>query len=108
MVNNYSNYSWNDFHSYFINAFDTFCLRLLSYWSSFSLYLSSTCPKCFRKLHCARNKLHMNLFASFIFRAFIKLLKDLVFVNGVGFSDTVRYKDGETFFFEDTEVRTIA
>lgn len=49
----------------------------------------------------------MNLFASFIFRAFIKLLKDLVFVDGVGFSDTVRYKDGETFFFEDTEVRII-
>ncbi|KAF2900486.1 hypothetical protein ILUMI_05699 [Ignelater luminosus] len=56
-----------------------------------------------KKLHCPRNNLHMNLFASFIFRAFISLLKDLIFVEGVGFSFNLKYKNGETFFYEDKQ-----
>lgn len=46
----------------------------------------------------------MNLFASFIFRAFLSLLKDLIFVKGIGLSMDVKYKNGETLFLEDTQV----
>ncbi|KAF5301876.1 hypothetical protein FQR65_LT08708 [Abscondita terminalis] len=54
-----------------------------------------------KKLHCPRNNLHMNLFASFIFRAFLSLLKDMIFINGVGLSGDFRYRNGEALFLED-------
>jgi len=37
----------------------------------------------FKKLYCPRNTLHMHLFISFIMRAFMALLKDNLFVDGV-------------------------
>jgi parathyroid hormone receptor 1 len=52
----------------------------------------------FRKLRCPRNTLHMHLFASFILRASMGLLKDSLFVEGVGFSSDVVVKGGETYF----------
>ncbi|KAF5279358.1 hypothetical protein FQA39_LY05468 [Lamprigera yunnana] len=58
-----------------------------------------------KKLHCPRNNLHMNLFASFIFRAFISLLKDIIFINGVGLPIDLKYKNNETFFFEDISLK---
>ncbi|CAO2643655.1 Glucagon-like peptide 2 receptor [Lemmus lemmus] len=49
--------------------------------SLISLLLALTLFLCLRKLHCTRNYIHMNLFASFILRALAVLVKDIVFYN---------------------------
>ncbi|XP_066148548.1 vasoactive intestinal polypeptide receptor 2-like isoform X1 [Euwallacea fornicatus] len=51
-----------------------------------------------KKLHCARNILHMNLFASFILRAFMSILKEALFENGLGLSKDFMEHNGGTFF----------
>ncbi|XP_018572135.1 vasoactive intestinal polypeptide receptor 2-like isoform X2 [Anoplophora glabripennis] len=56
-----------------------------------------------KKLHCARNILHMNLFASFILRAFFYILKDVLFIGGVGFWNDFIIKNGELYFKTDVE-----
>lgn len=42
-----------------------------------------------RKLRCPRNTLHMHLFLSFMCRAFMALLKDSLFIEGIGLSQTI-------------------
>ncbi|NP_783612.2 glucagon-like peptide 2 receptor precursor [Mus musculus] len=49
--------------------------------SLISLFLALTLFLFLRKLHCTRNYIHMNLFASFILRALVVLVKDMVFYN---------------------------
>lgn len=46
-----------------------------------SLFLALTLLLFLRKLHCTRNYIHMNLFASFILKALAVLVKDVVFSN---------------------------
>jgi len=51
-----------------------------------------------RKLHCPRNTVHINLFISFILRAVMALIRDLLMSDSVGLrGDTVHYADGYHF-----------
>nr|CAD7197658.1 unnamed protein product [Timema douglasi] len=52
----------------------------------------------FQRLRCPRNMLHLHLFMSFILRAFVLLLKDLLFVDGVGLPGDVVTLGGDTYF----------
>ncbi|NP_001268337.1 glucagon-like peptide 2 receptor [Mesocricetus auratus] len=49
--------------------------------SLISLFLALTLLLFLRKLHCTRNYIHMNLFASFILRALAVLVKDIILYN---------------------------
>jgi parathyroid hormone receptor 1 len=52
-------------------------------------------------LRCQRNILHMHLFASFMVRAFMFLLKNILFVAGVGLSTDVLIKNGNSYWLAD-------
>ncbi|KAM0729259.1 Parathyroid hormone/parathyroid hormone-related peptide receptor [Formica fusca] len=56
-----------------------------------------------RKLRCSRNILHMHLFVSFVMRAFMALLKDLLFVSGIGLSDAVIENDEGYWLINEKE-----
>lgn len=58
-----------------------------------SLLLACTIMICFRKLHCPRNAIHLNLFASFILRAAVSLIRDSFMVGGLGFPDDVSFNN---------------
>ncbi|XP_059469152.1 parathyroid hormone/parathyroid hormone-related peptide receptor-like isoform X2 [Neocloeon triangulifer] len=51
-----------------------------------------------KKLRCPRNTLHMHLFSSFILRASMGLLKDSLFIEGVGMDSDIVVKGNDTFF----------
>ncbi|XP_053997253.1 secretin receptor-like [Hylaeus anthracinus] len=54
-----------------------------------------------RKLRNPRNRLHMHLFSSFIMRAFMALIRDWIFVDGVRFAVDVVYVDGKDAFIKE-------
>ncbi|XP_028046258.1 vasoactive intestinal polypeptide receptor 2 [Monomorium pharaonis] len=54
-----------------------------------------------RKLRNPRNRLHMHLFASFIMRAFMALLKDWSFIDGIGLAWDVVFVDGKNVFIRE-------
>ncbi|KAK7869598.1 hypothetical protein R5R35_003386 [Gryllus longicercus] len=54
-----------------------------------------------KRLRCPRNSLHKHLFASFLLRAFVSLLKDVLFVQGLGLAaDVLVDHDGSMLFFK--------
>ncbi|XP_046990966.1 parathyroid hormone/parathyroid hormone-related peptide receptor-like, partial [Schistocerca americana] len=69
-----------------------YSISLLSLLLAFSILASV------RTLRCPRNILHMHLFASFIMRAFVILLKDVLFVLGVGLPSNLVERSGRYYF----------
>ncbi|KAL0118672.1 hypothetical protein PUN28_009382 [Cardiocondyla obscurior] len=57
--------------------------------SLFTLIIAFCILATIKKLRCPRNILHMHLFVSFVMRAFMALLKDLLFVSGIGLAEAV-------------------
>ncbi|CAH1100790.1 unnamed protein product [Psylliodes chrysocephalus] len=67
--------------------------------SIISLILSISILVNIKRLHCSRNKLHINLFVSFILRSLMSILKDCTFIRGTAFAhDTVYDINGEPSF----------
>ncbi|CAK9818720.1 Parathyroid hormone/parathyroid hormone-related peptide receptor [Anthophora quadrimaculata] len=54
-----------------------------------------------KKLRCPRNMLHMHLFASFMLRAFMELMKNILFVSGIALASDVMIRNGETYWLVD-------
>ncbi|XP_056635934.1 parathyroid hormone/parathyroid hormone-related peptide receptor-like [Diorhabda sublineata] len=59
--------------------------------SIISLILSIYIFTSIKRLHCSRNNLHINLFISFILRAFMSVIKDSTFIRGSVFPWDVTY-----------------
>ncbi|XP_018302554.1 secretin receptor isoform X2 [Mycetomoellerius zeteki] len=57
--------------------------------SLFTLIIAFCILATIKKLRCPRNILHMHLFVSFVMRAFMALLKDMLFVSGLGVAEAV-------------------
>ncbi|XP_012235338.1 secretin receptor isoform X2 [Linepithema humile] len=68
--------------------------------SLFTLIIAFCILATIKKLRCSRNILHMHLFASFVMRAFMALLKDMLFVSGFGLADSV-IEDNEGYWLVD-------
>ncbi|XP_025152949.1 secretin receptor isoform X2 [Harpegnathos saltator] len=68
--------------------------------SLFTLIIAFCILATIKKLRCPRNILHMHLFASFVMRAFMALLKDMLFVSGIGLADVV-IKNGDGYWLVD-------
>ncbi|KAK2585371.1 hypothetical protein KPH14_010047 [Odynerus spinipes] len=69
--------------------------------SFFTLVIAFCILATIKKLRCPRNMLHMHTFASFMMRAFMALLKDTLFVSGIGLASDIMTKNGETYWLVD-------
>ncbi|XP_046813173.1 secretin receptor-like [Vespa crabro] len=68
----------------------------IGYASSFAtLLVAMTVFTVLRKLRNPRNRLHMHLFMSFMMRAFMALLKEWVFVDGIGLAWDIVLANGD-------------
>lgn len=67
--------------------------------SLFSLIIATFIMIMFKRLHCQRNVIHINLFITFILRAVICLLRDSLLVQNLGLPQDVQYdEDGDIEF----------
>lgn len=66
-----------------------------------SLLLAVAIMLYFRRLHCPRNAIHLNLFLAFILRALMNIIKENLFVQGLGFPGDVGNLDNNTIYFKD-------
>uniref|UniRef100_A0A8W8MS71 Parathyroid hormone/parathyroid hormone-related peptide receptor n=1 Tax=Magallana gigas TaxID=29159 RepID=A0A8W8MS71_MAGGI len=66
-----------------------------------SLVIAVTIMVHFKKLHCARNFIHINLFVSFILRATMTFIRDKLLVKFVGFPGDVINENGFIRFRDD-------
>ncbi|KAK3102861.1 hypothetical protein FSP39_014500 [Pinctada imbricata] len=64
-----------------------------------SLIIACAIMLYFKKLHCPRNTIHLNLFLSFILRAAISFVKENLLVEYVGFPIDVYYDDHHKLIF---------
>ncbi|XP_036370402.1 parathyroid hormone 2 receptor-like [Octopus sinensis] len=55
----------------------------------------------FRRLHCSRNTLHINMFMSFILRAAVCLIKEQLLVDGFGLPEDLQTHSNGQFYFRD-------
>lgn len=76
----------------------------IGYGVSLATLLISLCVLAtFKKLRCPRNKLHMHLFVSFMLRGFTTLLKDSLFVQGIGLPSDLAVTDSGAFLLKDNQ-----
>ncbi|KZC13461.1 Parathyroid hormone/parathyroid hormone-related peptide receptor [Dufourea novaeangliae] len=96
-------HNYGSFESFLLNKWLPI-VRIVSqigYATSFSmLVVAMIIFSLLRKLRNPRNRLHMHLFASFIMRAFMALIRDWIFVDGVGLAVDVVYVDGKNAFIK--------
>ncbi|XP_053980055.1 parathyroid hormone/parathyroid hormone-related peptide receptor-like isoform X1 [Hylaeus volcanicus] len=69
--------------------------------SFFTLVVAFFILALIKKLRCPRNVLHMHLFASFMLRAFMALIKGFLFVSGIGLATDMTFKDGKNYWLGD-------
>lgn len=99
----YKNVSHNDNFKAFQEA--VHLIKILSETgyavSLISLIIAFTIMFKIKKLHCARNILHMNLFASFILRSLIYIIKYALFEEGLALPKDIVERNGLSFFHTD-------
>ncbi|XP_078034112.1 parathyroid hormone/parathyroid hormone-related peptide receptor [Augochlora pura] len=109
---NYSRCNSNVYESY--KTFETFETFLLDKWlpivrivsqigytvSFTTLVIAMIIFSLLRRLRNARNRLHMHLFASFIMRAFMALIRDWIIDDGIGLAVDVVYVNGKDAFIK--------
>lgn len=73
--------------------------------SALSLLLAIVILSGLKRLHCARNILHINLFVSFLLFSILHLIKELFWVQSLGFvKDVVKVKEDEFRMNENVSV----
>ncbi|XP_066146439.1 secretin receptor-like isoform X2 [Euwallacea fornicatus] len=77
--------TWLKYVRYF--TFTGYGVSLISLVTAFALFVA------LKQLHCERNKLHMNVFASYILRAAVYLIKESLFHNGIALAGDITFTE---------------